>query len=56
MFDLNKKKWAKPFDGSVLGSYFMKIDNMLTKWILKTYSMYEKSVQIMYSSINNSKT
>ncbi len=44
-----------PFGGSVLGSYFMKINDMLTKWILKTYSMWEKCVQILYSSINNSK-
>ena len=47
--------WTKPFDYSVLCSYFMKINDILTKWILKTYSMLEKCVQIMYSSINNSK-
>ncbi len=47
--------WAKPFDHTVLGSYFMKINDILTKWILKTYSMWEKCVQIMYSSINTSK-
>ena len=33
----------------------MKIYDILTKWILKTYSMQEKYVQILYSSINNSK-
>ena len=49
------RSWAKPFDRSVLGSYFMKINDILTKWILKTYSMWEKYVQIMYRSINNSK-
>ncbi len=31
----------------------MKINDILTKWILKTYSVYEKCVQILYSSINN---
>ena len=36
----NKKRpWAKPFGWTVLGSYFMKINDILTKWILKTYSM-----------------
>ena len=33
----------------------MKIDDMVTKLILGMYSMYEKWVQIPYSSINNSK-
>ena len=33
----------------------MKIYDILTKWIIKTYSMWEKCVQILYSSINNSK-
>ena len=46
---------TKPFEYTVLGSYFMKINDILIKWILKTYSMWEKYVQIRYSSINNSK-
>ena len=50
-----KRSWAKPFERTVLGSYFMKINDILTKWILKTYSMWEKCVQILYRSINNSK-
>ncbi len=49
------RPWAKPFGWTVLGSYFMKINDILTKWMLKTYSMWEKCVQIMYSSINKSK-
>ena len=49
------RPWTKPFDCSVLGSYFMKINDILTKWILKTCSMWEKCVQILYSSINKSK-
>ena len=58
----NKKKkntrthpWAKPFDCFVLGSYFMKINNIWTKWIVKTYSMWEKYLHILYHSINKSK-
>ncbi len=50
-----KRSCAKPFDYTVLGSYFMKSNDILTKWILKTYYMWEKCVQIMYSSINNPK-
>ncbi len=50
-----KHSWAKPFDCSVRGSYFMKINDILTKRILKTYSMWEKYVQILYRSINISK-
>ena len=50
-----KRSWAKPFERTVLGSYFMKINDILTKWILKTCSMWEKCVQITYRSINNSK-
>ena len=49
------RTWAKPFNCSVLGSYFMKINDILTKWIIKAYSMWEKYVQILYRSINNSK-
>ena len=45
------RPWAKPFERTVLGSYFMKINDILTKWILETYSMLEKCVQIMYWSI-----
>ena len=37
------RPWAKPFDCSVLSSYFVKIYDILTKWILKTYSMWEKN-------------
>ena len=33
-----KRPCAKPFDYTVLGSYFMKINDMLTKLILKMYS------------------
>ena len=47
--------WSKSFDHTVLCSYFMKHYDILTKWILKTYSMWEKYVQIMYRSINNAK-
>ena len=32
------RPWTKPFDRSVLGLYFMKIDDILTKCILETYS------------------
>ena len=49
------RSWAKPFDHTVLGSYFMKINDILTKWILKTYFMCENYLQILYRSINNSK-
>ena len=30
----------------------MKMYDILTKWILKTHSMWEKGIQIMYSSIH----
>ena len=43
-----------PFSYTVLGSYFMKIYDVLTTWILKTYSMWEKYIQILYNAINNS--
>ena len=42
-----KRLWAKPFERTVLGSYFMKNYDILPKWILKTYYMWEKYLQIM---------
>ncbi len=40
---------------TVLNSYVMNINDILTKWILNMYSMQEKCVPVLYSSINNSK-
>ena len=50
-----KSSMSQTFEQTVLGSYFTKIYDILTKWILKTHSMWETCVQILYRSINNSK-
>ncbi len=41
------RPWAKPFERTVLGTYFMKINNILTKWSLNAYSIWGKYLQIM---------
>ena len=47
--------WAKPFGHTVLGSQLTSRGDILTNRMPKTRSMWEKYVQILYSSLGISK-